>query len=93
MLPLRTLALLSSVVGCAMAFAPTTTFAPRTVTTLRAEKTELVVDENFDDVNLVGLLGLNRLKKISRKHKRQLVDRIQNFEVVQDGEDYVPATA
>jgi hypothetical protein len=76
-----------------MAFAPTATFAPRTVTSLRSEKTELVVDENFDDVNLVGLLGLNRLKKISRKHKRQLIDRIQNFEVVQDGEDYVPATA
>mmetsp|Transcript_17959 Transcript_17959/g.39868 ORF Transcript_17959/g.39868 Transcript_17959/m.39868 type:complete len:336 (+) Transcript_17959:1989-2996(+) len=85
--------ILGLVAASAAAFAPAATFAPRTVTSLRAEKTELVVDENFDDVNLVGLLGLNRLKKISRKHKRQLVDRIQNFEVVQDGEDYVPATA
>ena len=80
----------------AAAFAPTSitsTLAQRTTTSLQAEKTELLVDENFDDVNLVGLLGLNRLKKISRKHKRQLNDRIRNFEVVQDGEDYIPATA
>ena len=91
-MPLCILALFSSILGCAIAFSPTLTLAPRT-TSLQAGKSELLVDENFDDVNLVGLLGLNRLKKISRKHKRQLNDRIRNFEVVQDGEDYIPATA
>ena len=88
-------AVLTGLLATAAAFAP---IASRTATSsmvlqAEAEKTELVVDENFDEVNLVGLMGLNRLKKISRRHKRQLNDRIRNFEVVQDGEDYVPATA
>ena len=88
-------AVLTGLVATATAFAP---IASRTATSsmvlqAEAQKTELVVDENFDEVNLVGLMGLNRLKKISRRHKRQLNDRIRNFEVVQDGEDYVPATA
>ena len=87
-------ATLALVAASASAFVVPSTSGPQS-TALRAEaqKTELVVDENFDEVNLVGLMGLNRLKKISRRHKRQLNDRIRNFEVVQDGEDYVPATA
>ena len=87
---------LALVAASASAFAPSASVAPRApVTALQAEaeKSELLVDDNFDDVNLVGLLGLKRLKKISRKHSRQLHDRIRNFEVVQDGEDYVPASA
>lgn len=60
--------------------------------TKKGDKTELLVDDNFDDLNLVRLMGLNKLKKMSRRHKRELNDRIRNFEVVQDGEDYVPAT-
>ena len=88
---------LALVVGCAVAFSPSATHGRVTLrpTALQAEaeKSELLVDDNFDDVNLVGLLGLKRLKKISRKHSRQLNDRIRNFEVVQDGEDYVPASA
>ena len=83
-------ATLALVAASASAFVVPSASGPQS-TALRAEaeKTELVVDENFDEVNLVGL---NRLKKISRRHKRQLNDRIRNFEVVQDGEDYVPAT-
>ena len=88
---------LALVAASASAFVVPSTPGPQSAsaTALRAEaeKTELLVDENFDGVNLVGLMGLNRLKKISRRHNRQLSDRIRNFEVVQDGEDYVPATA
>ena len=88
-------AVLTGLLATATAFAPiaSRTASSRTVLHAEAEKTELLVDENFDEVNLVGLMGLNRLKKISRRHQRQLNDRIRNFEVVQDGEDYVPATA
>ena len=88
-------AVLTGLLASATAFAPIASRTPTSNTALRAEaeKTELLVDENFDGVNLVGLMGLNRLKKISRRHNRQLSDRIRNFEVVQDGEDYVPATA
>ena len=87
-------ATLALVAASASAFVVPSASGPQS-TALRAEaeKTELLVDENFDEVNLVGLMGLNRLKKISRRHKRQLNDRIRNFEVVQDGEDYVPASA
>ena len=88
---------LALVAASASAFVVPATSGPQSAsaTALRAEaeKTELLVDENFDGVNLVGLMGLNRLKKISRRHNRKLSDRIRNFEVVQDGEDYVPATA
>ena len=88
---------LALVVASASAFVVPSTSGPQSasITALQAEaeKTELLVDENFDEVNLVGLMGLNRLKKISRRHNRKLSDRIRNFEVVQDGEDYVPATA
>ena len=88
-------AVLTGLLASATAFAPIASRTPTSNTALRAEaeKTELLVDENFDGVNLVGLMGLNRLKKISRRHNRKLSDRIRNFEVVQDGEDYVPATA
>ena len=88
-------AVLTGLLATATAFAPIASRTATSSTVLRAEaeKTELLVDENFDEVNLVGLMGLNRLKKISRRHKRKLNDRIRNFEVVQDGEDYVPATA
>jgi len=34
-----------------------------------AEKKELVLDTNFEDVNVVKLLGLKRLKKKARKNK------------------------
>jgi hypothetical protein len=88
---------LALVAASASAFVVPSANGPQSATTTglraEAEKTELLVDENFDEVNLVGLMGLNRLKKISRRHQRQLNDRIRNFEVVQDGEDYVPATA
>lgn len=88
-------AVFTGLLASATAFAPVASRTPTSNTALRAEaeKTELLVDENFDGVNLVGLMGLNRLKKISRRHNRKLSDRIRNFEVVQDGEDYVPATA
>eukprot|EP00559_Dactyliosolen_fragilissimus_P005694 CAMPEP_0184855226 /NCGR_PEP_ID=MMETSP0580-20130426/534_1 /TAXON_ID=1118495 /ORGANISM="Dactyliosolen fragilissimus" /LENGTH=99 /DNA_ID=CAMNT_0027349683 /DNA_START=44 /DNA_END=343 /DNA_ORIENTATION=+ len=39
-----------------------------------AQEKELVLDTNFDDVNIVRLLGLNRVKKLARKYKRQQTD-------------------
>ena len=80
-------AVFTGLLASATAFAPVASRTPTSNTALRAEaeKTELLVDENFDGVNLVGLMGLNRLKKISRRHNRKLSDRIRNFEVVQDG--------
>ena len=39
-------------------------------TQLFEEKKDLVLDTDFDDVNIVRLLGLNRVKKIVRKNKR-----------------------
>ena len=68
----------------ALAFAPATTaFAPssrvsvsRTASTKifaeeekKTEKTELVLDTNFDEVNVVKLLGLKKVRKIIRKNK------------------------
>ena len=58
------------------AFAPSSTVsASRTASTkIYAEeekKTELVLDTNFDEVNIVRLLGLKKVRKIVRKNKRK----------------------
>ena len=54
---------------------PARSFAPRVSTTVFAEeakkeKKEVVMDTNFDDVNIVRLLGMKRVKKMARKSKR-----------------------
>ena len=33
------------------------------------EKKEVVIDTNFDEVNIVRLLGMKRIKKMARKSK------------------------
>ena len=35
------------------------------------EKKEVVLDTNFDEVNIVRLLGMKRVKKMARKSKRK----------------------
>mmetsp|Transcript_54111 Transcript_54111/g.161985 ORF Transcript_54111/g.161985 Transcript_54111/m.161985 type:complete len:107 (-) Transcript_54111:420-740(-) len=79
----------------ASAFAPVTSPAFRqTTVALNAEKNEMNLDDNFDDVNLVRIMGLNRIKKIQRRHKREMNERVRNSEIVQgaDGE-WAEATA
>jgi len=55
------------------AFAPSATFSPRlsTLVCAEAENKELVLDTNFDEVDLVRLLGLKKVKKLVRKSKRK----------------------
>mmetsp|Transcript_8377 Transcript_8377/g.12602 ORF Transcript_8377/g.12602 Transcript_8377/m.12602 type:complete len:81 (+) Transcript_8377:75-317(+) len=59
----------------ATAFVPVAnTFVPRTPTTqvfAEGEKSDLVLDTNFDEVNIVKLLGLKRVKKMIRKNKKK----------------------
>ncbi len=59
----------------ASAFVPTSNaFTPRAPVTkvfAEGEKTELVLDTNFDEVNIVKLLGLKSVKKAIRKNKRK----------------------
>jgi hypothetical protein len=57
-----------TLVSSASAFAPAPSFS-RVATPLFAEKKEMVLDTNFENVNVVRLLGLKRLKKKSRKSK------------------------
>ena len=86
----------------AAAFSPTASSPAHRATSLQATATEektkgvpagMVYDEDFDDVQLVRVMGLKRLKKIARKHRRQLNGRIRDFGVVQDGEgEWVVAT-
>ena len=53
----------------ATAFAPVKpSYTP--LNTLFAEAPAEVADEKFDEVNLVRVLGLNRMKRIIRKSKR-----------------------
>ena len=53
----------------------TTTTPSTTLTCLgmseEASSSEIVVDENFDDVDIVRLLGLSRCKNIIKRHKRE----------------------
>tara|TARA_B100001142_G_C14177269_1_gene594705 strand:+ start:126 stop:440 length:315 start_codon:yes stop_codon:yes gene_type:complete len=77
----------------ASAFVPSAISASRPTFLAAEPDNNAATDDNFDDVDLVKSLGLRRLKKLKRKHARRLNDRIQNFEVVQDGEEYVAATA
>lgn len=65
------LLLIAAAATCS-AFAPSArAFGGRLHTPLNAEteKKEIVLDKNFDDVNIVKLLGLKRLKKKIRKNK------------------------
>jgi hypothetical protein len=55
----------------AVAFAPSAPAFTRVATPLNAEAKELVLDTKFEDVNVVKLLGLKRVKKIARKNKRK----------------------
>jgi hypothetical protein len=57
-----------TLVSSASAFVPAPAFN-RVATPLFAEKKELVLDTNFENVNVVRLLGLKRLKKKSRINK------------------------
>lgn len=54
------------------AFAPAPSFT-RVATPLNAEgdAKELVLDTNFEGVDLVKVLGLKRIKKLARKSKRK----------------------
>ena len=70
--------LFASLLTSAAAFVPQTSpnvaFVPTALSMSdapAADKAAVVVDENFDDVNLVRILGLNRVKKIMRRHKRE----------------------
>ncbi len=57
------------------AFVPVAnTFVPRIPATkafAEGGKSELVLDTDFDEVNIVRLLGLKRVKKIVRKNKKK----------------------
>jgi|EP00979_Chaetoceros_neogracilis_P001673 hypothetical protein len=69
---------LFAVTATTSAFAPATPAFTRVGTPLaaeaEAEKQEVVLDTNFDDVNIVKLLGLARLKKKARKNKSKAND-------------------
>merc|ERR1711862_644104 len=41
-----------------------------TATTTEKKKKEMVMDENFDNVDIVRLLGIRRVKKMIRRDKR-----------------------
>lgn len=60
----------------------------------KAAKNEIFYDEDFDNVPLVRLLGLQKMKKKARRNKRQLNERVRNFEVVMDDAsgEWLPAT-
>eukprot|EP00558_Chaetoceros_sp_UNC1202_P002981 CAMPEP_0197232552 /NCGR_PEP_ID=MMETSP1429-20130617/813_1 /TAXON_ID=49237 /ORGANISM="Chaetoceros sp., Strain UNC1202" /LENGTH=77 /DNA_ID=CAMNT_0042690615 /DNA_START=68 /DNA_END=301 /DNA_ORIENTATION=+ len=62
-----------ALVATTSAFAPATPTFTRAATPLNAEaeKKELVLDTNFEEVNLVRLLGLKKARKIARKNKRK----------------------
>jgi hypothetical protein len=73
-------ALISVIV--ALATSSASAFAPSTISNARAsttktfaedekKTTELVLDTNFDEVNIVKLLGLKKVRKIMRKNKRK----------------------
>ena len=66
----RSALILLACFSSAIAFIPHSVTGPRASWGLKAEKKELVLDTNFDDVNVVRLLGLQRVKKIIRKNKR-----------------------
>ena len=74
---ITTLTLLAAVASTS-AFAPASPAFTRVATPLSAEadaaaakteKKELVLDTDFENVNVVKLLGLQRLKKKARKNK------------------------
>merc|ERR1711862_311544 len=44
--------------------------ATTTTTTTEKKKKEMVMDENFDNVDIVRLLGIRRVKKMIRRDKR-----------------------
>jgi len=61
-----------AIASTAAAFAPTAPAFTRVATPLNAEAPkELVLDTNFDEVNIVRLLGLKRVKKLARKSKKK----------------------
>ena len=65
-----TAAIALALVTSSAAFAPAAPFVTKsTALSAEAEKKELVLDTNFDDVNIVRLLGLKRVKKMIRKSK------------------------
>ena len=57
-------------ISSAVAFVPRSITGPRSTWGLQAEKMELVLDSDFDDINVVRLMGLQRMKKLIRKNKR-----------------------
>ncbi len=60
---------------------PARTFAPKVSSTsvfaeeAKKEKKEVVIDTNFDEVNIVRLLGIKRVKKMARKSKRNAEEK------------------
>lgn len=65
--------IISCILSIALLAASTAAFAPTTSTTFVSKsallaKTELVLDTDFDNVNIVRLLGLRRLRKKSKKN-------------------------
>jgi hypothetical protein len=75
------------------AFAPSAAFT-RQASPLFAEatatektvkvKNELFLDENFEGVNIVRLMGLQKMKKKARRNKRKLNEKIRAGTVVKD---------
>uniref|UniRef100_A0A7S2WR25 Adenylate kinase active site lid domain-containing protein n=1 Tax=Eucampia antarctica TaxID=49252 RepID=A0A7S2WR25_9STRA len=57
---------------------------PRTVLPEKAGDNDVVLDENFDDVPLVRLLGLNRIQKKMRKYKRESNEGVKTPEIITD---------
>ncbi len=62
------------------AFVPATPSFTRATTVVRAEgeKKELVLDTNFDDINVVKLMGLRKMKKKVRKMKSKAAKEAEN---------------
>eukprot|EP00565_Helicotheca_tamesis_P001156 CAMPEP_0185723258 /NCGR_PEP_ID=MMETSP1171-20130828/158_1 /TAXON_ID=374046 /ORGANISM="Helicotheca tamensis, Strain CCMP826" /LENGTH=105 /DNA_ID=CAMNT_0028390929 /DNA_START=54 /DNA_END=371 /DNA_ORIENTATION=+ len=89
-----------AMVASVSSFTPSAAFSPRSSSTAMsmsedskksATTNELVIDENFENVELERLLGKRRLKKKMRRYKTQLNEKIRNGDVVQDDNgDWVP---
>ena len=71
-----TATLVLAATSTASAFVPTANTFVRTqgqasTKVFAEEKKELVLDTNFDEVNIVRLLGLKSVKRIIRKNKKK----------------------
>jgi len=72
---IASIAVALTIASSTTAFAPVPRVAITTGATstelFAEEKKEMVMDTNFDNVNIVRLLGLKKVKKMARKSKRK----------------------